>query len=75
MDALDVRNVLLVGSPQTIIDKILYQYDLYGHDRSMLQLDLGGMPFEEVKRNIEVIAKEIAPKAKEEIRKRKLANK
>ncbi len=75
VDALDVRNVLLVGSPQTIIDKILYQYDLYGHDRSMLQLDLGGMPFEEVKRNIEVIAKEIAPKVKEEIRKRKLANK
>ena len=71
VDALDVRNVLLVGSPDTIVEKMLYQYDLYGHNRTMLQIDLGGMPFDEVKRNIEVIAKEIAPRVKEEIRKRK----
>ncbi len=73
VDALDVRNVLLVGSPDTIVEKILYQYDLYGHNRTMLQLDIGGMPFDEVKRNIEVIANEIAPRVKEEIRKRRKA--
>lgn len=72
VDALDVRNVLLVGTVDRIVEKILYQYDLYGHNRTMLQLDLGGMPFEDVKRNIELIATEIAPRVKEEIRKRRL---
>ncbi len=68
VDALDVRNVILVGDPETIIEKILYQYDIYKNDRIMLQLDLGGMPWEQVKYNIEVIGKVIAPRVREEIR-------
>lgn len=68
---LSIRNAMLVGSPETIIDKILYQYDMYQHDRLMIQLDLGGMPFSEVKKNIEILGEEILPVVKAEIKKRK----
>ncbi|QIK70734.1 LLM class flavin-dependent oxidoreductase [Erysipelothrix sp. HDW6C] len=60
-DSIDVRQAMLVGSPQTIVDKILYQYDLYQHDRLMIQLDMGGIPFDEVSRQIKVLAEEIIP--------------
>ena len=33
--AIDTRDALMVGSPQQIIEKILYQYELYGHQRFM----------------------------------------
>lgn len=71
VDALDIRNVILVGSPDTIVDKILYQYDLYGHDRTMLQIDLAGLAWDEVKYQMEVIAKEIMPRVKAAIKERK----
>ncbi|MFS0785921.1 LLM class flavin-dependent oxidoreductase [Shouchella sp. 1P09AA] len=57
----DVRDVLNVGSPQQIIEKILYQYELFGHQRYIAQLDFGGVPFDELKKNIELIATEILP--------------
>lgn len=71
VDALDIRNVVLVGSPETIIEKILYQYDVYKHDRIMLQLDLGGMPWEQVEYNIKMIGTVIAPRVREAIAERK----
>ncbi|CAM3624697.1 LLM class flavin-dependent oxidoreductase [Erysipelothrix urinaevulpis] len=67
VDALDIRNVILVGSPQTIIDKILYQYEIYNNDRVMLQLDLGGMPWDQVDYNIRMIAEVIAPAVRQGI--------
>ncbi len=33
----DYREALMVGSPQQIIEKILYQHELYGHQRFMAQ--------------------------------------
>ena len=67
VNALDIENVLMVGDVDTIVAKILHQYDAYGHDRVMFQVDLGGMLFSEVKRNIEVIGKEIMSRVKKEI--------
>ncbi|MBM7839955.1 alkanesulfonate monooxygenase SsuD/methylene tetrahydromethanopterin reductase-like flavin-dependent oxidoreductase (luciferase family) [Alkalihalobacillus xiaoxiensis] len=57
----DVRDVLNVGSPQQIIEKILYQHELFGHQRYIAQMDFGGVPFDELKKNIELIATEILP--------------
>lgn len=53
--------MLNVGSPQQIIEKILYQHELFGHQRYIAQMDFGGVPFEELKKNIELIATEILP--------------
>ncbi|MBW7455371.1 LLM class flavin-dependent oxidoreductase [Paenibacillus sepulcri] len=60
----DYRDVLLLGSPQQIIEKLLYQYELYGHQRIMAQIDFGGVPFDKIAKNIELIAAEIMPAIK-----------
>jgi len=52
---------LFVGSAQQIIDKILYEFELFGHDRFMAQIDIGGLPFEKVARSIELLAREVLP--------------
>ncbi|MBO2535905.1 LLM class flavin-dependent oxidoreductase [Rummeliibacillus suwonensis] len=63
-DGTDRYQALMVGSPQQIIEKILYQYELYGHQRFMAQIDFGGVPFEKIMKNIELIATEIMPAVK-----------
>jgi alkanesulfonate monooxygenase SsuD/methylene tetrahydromethanopterin reductase-like flavin-dependent oxidoreductase (luciferase family) len=47
-------NALFVGSPQQIIDKLLYQYELFGHQRFIGQVDIGGLPFHNVAQTIEL---------------------
>jgi len=49
------------GSPQEIVDKILYERELFGHRRFLAQIDLGGMPFAKVARVIELFATRVAP--------------
>ncbi|SOC35985.1 LLM class flavin-dependent oxidoreductase [Ureibacillus acetophenoni] len=60
----DLHNVMNVGSPQQIIEKILYQYELFGHQRYIGQMDFGGVPFEKLMKNIEIIGNEILPAIK-----------
>lgn len=60
-NALDYRDALMIGSPQQIIEKMLYQYELFGQQRFMAQIDFGGVPFDKIEKNIELIATEILP--------------
>lgn len=60
----DPHNVMNVGSPQEIIEKILYQHELFGHQRYIAQIDFGGMPFDQLMKNIELISSEILPAIK-----------
>lgn len=50
-----------VGSPQQIIEKILYQHELFGHDRFLMQMTVGSIPHKEVMRSIELFGTEVAP--------------
>lgn len=43
----------------TFIDKILYE--LFGHQRFLAQIDIGGLPFARVARVIELLSTAIAP--------------
>ena len=52
---------LFVGSPQQIADKILYEHELFGHQRFLAQLDIGGLPFAKVAGAIELLATEVLP--------------
>jgi len=52
---------LFVGSPQQIIEKILHQHDLFGHQRFIAQMDIGGLPFSKVAESIEMLATQVAP--------------
>jgi probable LLM family oxidoreductase len=55
------RGALLVGSPQEVIDKILFEYELFGNDRFLLQLTVGTMPHDKVMRAIELLGTVVAP--------------
>ncbi|MET0636866.1 MAG: LLM class flavin-dependent oxidoreductase [Chitinophagaceae bacterium] len=62
---------ITIGSPQEVIDKILSQYEQFGHHRCILQMDMNGMPFEKVVKSIEIIGKEVIPVVRQEIRVRR----
>jgi probable LLM family oxidoreductase len=55
------HGAIFVGSPQQIIDKILYERELFGHQRFLAQIDIGGLPFAEVARVTELFAAKVAP--------------
>ena len=55
------HGAIFVGSPQQIIEKILYERELFGHRRFLAQIDIGGLPYASVARVIELFAAEVAP--------------
>jgi probable LLM family oxidoreductase len=59
--AASLEGAYFVGSPQQVIDKLLYQYELFGHQRFMAQVDIGGLPYHKVAQTIELLAAEVAP--------------
>jgi probable LLM family oxidoreductase len=59
--AASLQGAYFVGSPQQVIDKLLYQYELFGHQRFMAQIDIGGLPYSKVAQTIELLATEVAP--------------
>lgn len=61
---MDQRNVMNIGSPDQIVEKILYQYEQFGHQRYIAQMDFGGVPFDQIMKNIELIGTKILPKVK-----------
>jgi probable LLM family oxidoreductase len=62
------RGALFAGSPQEVIDKILWEHELLGHDRFLAQIGLGGLPFADTARSIELLATEILPVVRRETR-------
>ncbi|GAA3413116.1 LLM class flavin-dependent oxidoreductase [Paenibacillus hodogayensis] len=60
---------LFVGSSQQIVEKILHQHELFGHQRFIAQVDIGGIPFSKVADNIERLATEVAPAVRRATRK------
>lgn len=56
-----LRGANFVGSPQQIVEKILYQHEIFGHDRFTLQMTVGSLPHDKVLRSIELFATVVAP--------------
>ncbi len=61
------HGAIFVGSPQQIIDKILYERQLFGHQRFLAQVDIGGLSFAKVAQVIELFAVDIAPVIRREL--------
>ena len=51
-------------SPQQIIEKMLYQYEMYGQQRFLAEIDAGGVSMDQIKKNIELLATIIMPAVK-----------
>lgn len=58
------RGALLVGSPQQVIDKILYEYELFKNTRFLIQMSVGAVPHDKMMKSIELFGKEVAPVVK-----------
>jgi alkanesulfonate monooxygenase SsuD/methylene tetrahydromethanopterin reductase-like flavin-dependent oxidoreductase (luciferase family) len=64
------RGALLVGNPDEVIEKILFQHEIFGHRRFLAQLTVGTMPHEQVMRAIELLGTVVAPAVREEVARR-----
>ncbi|MBB6610117.1 LLM class flavin-dependent oxidoreductase [Pontibacter sp. Tf4] len=62
---------LLVGSPQQVIDKILYEYELFGNTRFLLQFSVGTLPHDKMLRAIELFGTIVAPAVRKAIGEKK----
>jgi alkanesulfonate monooxygenase SsuD/methylene tetrahydromethanopterin reductase-like flavin-dependent oxidoreductase (luciferase family) len=71
--AASLEGAYFFGSPQQIIDKLLYQHELFGHQRFLAQIDIGGLPYNKVAQTIELLATEVAPVVRREIAKQPVA--
>ncbi|MEO8612542.1 MAG: LLM class flavin-dependent oxidoreductase [Chloroflexota bacterium] len=65
-----LRGANFVGSPDDIIEKILFQHSIFNHQRLLLQLSVGTMPHDKLMHAIELLGTKIAPVVKEEIARR-----
>jgi probable LLM family oxidoreductase len=64
------RGALLIGSPQEVIDKILFEHELFGNTRFLIQLSVGTMPHDKLLRAIELFGTEVAPVVRREVESR-----
>jgi probable LLM family oxidoreductase len=55
------RGANFVGSPQQVVEKILFQHELFGHDRFLVQFSVGTLPHAKLMRSIELFGTEVAP--------------
>ena len=65
-----LRGANLVGSPQEVAEKILFQHELFGHDRFLIQMSVGTLPHADVMRSIELFGTEVAPVVRAEVARR-----
>ncbi len=62
------EGALIVGSPQEVIDKLLYEYELFGHTRFLAQITLGALSHKQTMHAIELLGTKVAPEVKKHVR-------
>ena len=55
-----------------MIEKILFQHEIFGHDRFLVQLSVGTLPHDAVMRAIELFGTEVAPVVRREVASRRV---
>jgi probable LLM family oxidoreductase len=58
---ISARGALFVGDPQQVSDKILWEHELFGHQRFLMQMSVGTMPHDRIMRSIELLGGVVAP--------------
>jgi probable LLM family oxidoreductase len=57
----------LVGSPGQVVEKILLQHEIFGHQRTLFQLAIGSVGHADLMRAIELLGTEVAPAVRSEL--------
>jgi len=61
------HGALVAGTPEQVAEKILFQREVFGLDRFLMQISVGTMPHADVMRSIELLGTEVAPVIRQEI--------
>ena len=61
------QGALMVGSVQQVIDKILYEYELFGNTRFLAQASLGNTPHQLNMKSIELFGTRVVPEVEKAI--------
>jgi probable LLM family oxidoreductase len=64
------RGALAVGSAEQVAEKILFEHELFGHQRYIGQMSVGAVEHGDVMRSIELFATEVAPLVRTEVARR-----
>ena len=56
-----LRGANFVGSPDEVIEKILFQHEIFHHQRFLVQFSVGPMPHEDLMHSIELFGTKVAP--------------
>ena len=62
-----LKEANVVGTPDDVIEKILYQHKIFGHKRFLLQMSVGSVPQDKLLKSIELFATKVAPAVREEL--------
>jgi probable LLM family oxidoreductase len=62
-----LRGAYFVGSPEQVIEKILFQHEIFNHQRFLIQFSVGPMPHDKIMRSIELFGTEVAPVVRKEV--------
>jgi len=65
-----LRGADFVGNPDQVIEKILFQHAIFGHQRMLLQLGVGTIAHPKMMRAIELLGTRVAPVVRQEIQRR-----
>ncbi|HWF34074.1 MAG TPA: LLM class flavin-dependent oxidoreductase [Solirubrobacteraceae bacterium] len=64
------RGALAVGSPEQVAEKLLYEHELFGHQRYVAQMSVGAVAHRDVLRSMELFGTQVAPLVREEVARR-----
>jgi alkanesulfonate monooxygenase SsuD/methylene tetrahydromethanopterin reductase-like flavin-dependent oxidoreductase (luciferase family) len=62
-----LRGALAVGSPEQVVEKIVHQHEIFGHDRFLAQMSVGSLVHDKVMRSIELFGTVVAPAVRERL--------
>lgn len=62
-----LEGATFIGSPDDLVEKILFQHRIFRHDRFLVQLTVGPMPHDRVMRAIELLGTKVAPAVRAEL--------
>jgi probable LLM family oxidoreductase len=65
-----LRGANFVGSPEEVVEKILFQHEVFGHQRFLLQMSVGTLPHDKLMRSIELFGTKVAPVVRSEVARR-----
>jgi len=64
------RGAVAAGSPEQVAEKILFEHELFGHQRYVGQMSVGAVEHRDVLRSMELFGTEVAPIVRAEVQRR-----